>query len=250
MGVITQKGPNPFETNTASPRYTQLSQFKNDFQRAGLPGDAEAIFGRGLITTPDPVVGDVALLGNRIGIVTAVSKTGTNYNNVTLKYKNEVTGEMDTIQIVLRSTVTVPTGAVLGGHVGRACSLGTILFLRTRTEDPQTWTAEARNAFERNAGKPTAGSIAQNVTTPIGDTIPNAIPQANTSKVLTLTGQSGTIQWQRSVDGISYTDLSGENGTTYTVDSDTVIGANYFRAKVTKGAISPYTNAIKIYYKA
>jgi len=250
MGVMSQKGPNPFETNSASLRYTQLSQFKNDFMRAGLPGDAEAIFGRGYIVTAEPVQGDVALLGNRIGVVTAISKTGVNYNNVTLKYKNQVTGNLDTIQIVLRSTVTVPSGAVLGGHVGYACSLGTILFIKSHTTDQSTWTQEARNAEQLKAGFPVKGAITQNVTTPVGDTAPNALALANHTKVFTIAGHQGTVQWQRSADGVTYTDLAGETGTTYTVVSGHVIGANYFRAKVTKGALSPYTNAIRVYYKA
>lgn len=249
MGVITPKGPNPFETNTGNPRYTQLSQFKNDFMRAGLPGDAEAIFGHGYIVTAEPIAGDIALLGNRVGVVTAVAKTGSVYNNVTLKYKNQVTANLDTIQIVLRSTVTVPANAVLNGNVGYACSLGTILFIKARTTDQSTWTAEAQNAAQRIAGRPVVGSITQNVTTPIGDTAPNALIYANHTKVFTIAGQSGTIQWQRSVDGITYTDIIGETGTTYTVISGQTVGANHFRAKVTKGVLSPYTNAIIVYYK-
>lgn len=150
MGVITPKGPNPFETNTANARYTQLSQLKNNFILAGLPGDAEVIFGgRGHNVTIEPVVGDIAVMGSRKGTVTAVSKTGSAYNNVTFKYVNH-RGVLTTMQVVLRSTVTVPSGAVLAGNVGYACTLGTILFLRTRTDDPLTWTPEARNAYERN----------------------------------------------------------------------------------------------------
>ncbi len=249
MGVTTPKGPNPFETNTGAARYTQLSQFKNDFLRAGLPGDAEAIFGRGLDVTTQPVAGDVALLGNRIGVVTGTSKTGVNYNNVTLKYKNQVTGELDTIQIVLRSTVTVPTNAVLGGHVGYACSLGTILFLKSRTDDPQTWTPEARAAAERNVAAVVEGVMTQNVTSPIGDTSPHAICLDDDSKQFTLTGAVGDIQWQKGTDGVTYADIDSAIDTTFTVDGDAVAGANYFRAKVSNGFRTRYSNAIRVYYK-
>lgn len=248
MGVINPKGPNPFETNTGSARYTELSNLKNNFIVAGLPGDAEVIFGgRGHDVTIKPVVGDIAILGSRKGIVTAVSKTGLVYNNVTFKYVN-YRGVLTTLQVVLRTTVNVPANAVLSGNVGYACSLGTVLFLRTRTNDFNTWPQVAQIAEERKVAPVRMTSISKSVTEPNGDTPETALSISlfNVSLSL-LTGYSGSIIWQKSTNGIAFTNIIDEADQVYAVSSP-IVGANYYRAQITNGFRTKNSNVILIYF--
>ncbi|MCO6499175.1 MAG: T9SS type A sorting domain-containing protein [Vicingus serpentipes] len=59
----------------------------------------------------------------------------------------------------------------------------------------------------------------------------------NQSTNLTLSGHSGTIQWQQSTDGINFSDIVGATTTPYTTASLLGPGNVYFRAKVTDSCI-------------
>lgn len=54
--------------------------------------------------------------------------------------------------------------------------------------------------------------------------------------VLTLTGESGDIQWQSSLDNISFNDIVGETGDTYTAED--LVNTTYYRTVVTNGVCS------------
>lgn len=54
--------------------------------------------------------------------------------------------------------------------------------------------------------------------------------------VLTLTGESGDIQWQSSLDNISFNDIIGETGDTYTAED--LVNTTYYRTVVTNGVCS------------
>jgi hypothetical protein len=64
-----------------------------------------------------------------------------------------------------------------------------------------------------------------------------------TNKILTLTGNTGTIQWQVSTTSISsgFSDISGATASTYTVPSNNAVGTYYYQAVVTNGVCSAAT---------
>jgi len=89
-----------------------------------------------------------------------------------------------------------------------------------------------------NACDPLKSSIATVVVSPaaIAGTITggSAAPVCSSSNTtLTLTGNTGTIQWQSSVDNSKFTDIFGEINNTYTTTNITTI--TYYRAVVTSG---------------
>jgi hypothetical protein len=57
--------------------------------------------------------------------------------------------------------------------------------------------------------------------------------------VLTLSGHTGTIQWQSSSDNNTFNDISGETGTTYTATN--LASTTYYRAVVTSAPCSAAT---------
>ena len=61
------------------------------------------------------------------------------------------------------------------------------------------------------------------------------------STTLTLSGNTGTIQWQSSTDNINFTNVSGATGLTYTATNLTA--TTYYRAVVTSGTCSSATTA-------
>lgn len=68
--------------------------------------------------------------------------------------------------------------------------------------------------------------------------LPTAVCSGSTS-VLSLTGQTGTIQWQTSADDATWSNVSGGTGaTTATYTSGTLTATTYFRAVVTNGVCS------------
>ena len=68
--------------------------------------------------------------------------------------------------------------------------------------------------------------------------LPTAVCSGSTS-VLSLTGQTGTIQWQSSADDATWSNVSGGTGaTTATYTSGTLTATTYFRAVVTNGVCS------------
>ena len=61
------------------------------------------------------------------------------------------------------------------------------------------------------------------------------------STVLTLSGNTGTIQWQSSTNNVTFTSITGANASTYTATNLTA--TTYYRAVVTSGVCSSATTA-------
>jgi hypothetical protein len=65
------------------------------------------------------------------------------------------------------------------------------------------------------------------------------------SSLLTITGQTGIIQWQSSTDNVSFTNLSGANATTFTALN--LVSTTYYRAAVSAtGCNTEYTNSVAV----
>jgi hypothetical protein len=58
--------------------------------------------------------------------------------------------------------------------------------------------------------------------------------------LMTLTGSTGSIQWQSSSDNVNYADIIGSTNSTYTAQNLT--STTYYRAVITSGACSPATS--------
>jgi hypothetical protein len=72
----------------------------------------------------------------------------------------------------------------------------------------------------------------------VGGTITGAgsVCTGSNSTLLTLAGNTGTIQWQSSTDNVTFADISGQTGSTYTVTN--LAATTYYRAVVTSGLCS------------
>ncbi|MBV5322527.1 MAG: hypothetical protein JZU60_01675, partial [Ilumatobacteraceae bacterium] len=69
-----------------------------------------------------------------------------------------------------------------------------------------------------------------------------AVCSGTNSSVITLSGNTGTIQWQSSADNSTFANISGATATTYTATNLTA--TKYYRAVVTSGACSSITSAV------
>jgi 6,7-dimethyl-8-ribityllumazine synthase len=69
----------------------------------------------------------------------------------------------------------------------------------------------------------------------------NAVCTGTNSTLLTVTGATGTIQWQSSADDLTFADISGENGTTYTATNLTA--TTFYRVVVSGGVCPPVQSA-------
>ena len=170
MGLLKSKGPNPHETNVNSPRYTEASKASKRATEMGISGDAATLLGRGferVFIQSDmefkTEAGDFAYIGNRVGMVTAVTK------NVTTQKVETITVVEDLGALPLDwratpaefgyddngpgSTTKTTTYAIdpsVASEVinsgGALLTTGTILICRKRTADKTTWTPEAQAA--------------------------------------------------------------------------------------------------------
>ena len=59
--------------------------------------------------------------------------------------------------------------------------------------------------------------------------------------VLTLSGNTGTIQWQSSIDNVTFTNITGATTSTFTATN--ITATTYYRAVVTSGICSPATTS-------
>lgn len=171
MGLLQPKGPNPHETNVNSPRYTEASKASKRATEMGISGDAATLLGRGferVFIQSDmefkTEAGDFAYIGNRVGLVSSVTK-------------NITTGKVQTITVVedlgalpldwratpaefgynnngpgsTTKTTTYAIDPSVAAEVinggGALLTTGTILICRKRTADKTTWTKEAQDAY-------------------------------------------------------------------------------------------------------
>ncbi|GBL34925.1 hypothetical protein EMGBS15_05200 [Filimonas sp.] len=122
-----------------------------------------------------------------------------------------------------------------GTYLGGGNSLPTSSLLTTTifyVQDSTCAASASRTAVTVNVNPSSvAGSI-------LGAT---TVCTGSNSTVLTLSGNTGNIQWQSSSDNILFTDLSGENNTTYTATN--LVAATYYRTVVTSGVCAADTSA-------
>ena len=170
MGLLQPKGPNPHETDVNSPRYTEASKASKRATEMGISGDAATLLGRGferVFIQSDmefkTEAGDFAYIGNRVGMVTAVTKNATTQKVETIT----VVEDLGALPLDWRATPaefgyddngpgsttktttyaidpSVASEVINGG--GALLTTGTILICRKRTADKTTWTPEAQAA--------------------------------------------------------------------------------------------------------
>jgi hypothetical protein len=108
-----------------------------------------------------------------------------------------------------------------------------------------TYTVEASNTNSGCSFTLTmTGSASVAVDTPaIAGSISGAttVCSGTNSQTLTLSGHSGTIQWQSSTDNTNFTNISGATTTTYNAVNLTV--TTYYRAVLSSGVCTPATTA-------
>ncbi len=108
-------------------------------------------------------------------------------------------------------------------------------------------TAENWVARNRTGSEYTSPSLIFN-STPIAGTVSAAASICTgTSKTLTLSGNDGAIQWQKSTTSstLGFTDISGANASTYTAANVTV--STWYRAKVSKSSCAEvFTPTVKL----
>lgn len=78
---------------------------------------------------------------------------------------------------------------------------------------------------------------------PVAGTIIGATPvcSGTNSTLLTLSGYTGEIQWQSSTDNSTFTNISGEASSTYTITN--LATTTYYRAVLTSGVCTPATTS-------
>lgn len=170
MGLLQPKGPNPHETDVNSPRYTEANKASKRATEMGISGDAATLIGRGferVFIQSDmefkTEAGDFAYIGNRVGIVTAVTKhVGTgrvqtitvveDLGALPLDWREDPAGfgyddngpGSTTKTTTYAIDPSVAREVINGG--GALLTTGTILICRKRTTDKTTWTPEAQAA--------------------------------------------------------------------------------------------------------
>lgn len=85
--------------------------------------------------------------------------------------------------------------------------------------------------------------------TSVGGTVSPAVQNlcgSGTPSNITLSGHTGSIQWQSSPDNSTWTDMSGK--TTNTLSLGTLSATTYYRAKVTSGVCSDAFSSVAVVY--
>lgn len=181
MGVVSPKGPNPFESNPNSPRYTQMYDLHKRLQYRGLISEFDAAVLNGIsnianiqpLTIEEVEAGDIALIGNRVGTVYQVQRddvdqvekviavvvdehmnyltpldrvtpANQSYLNDNIRrttYNFGVADDDEDVTIV--SNDLMDTNAV-------PVKPGMIIFLKRATHDPKTWNKIAQSVKEHN----------------------------------------------------------------------------------------------------
>lgn len=170
MGTLQPKGPNPRETDVNSPRYTEASKAATRPTEMGISGDAALLIGKGFEEVFiqsnmefDIAAGDYAYCGNRVGMVTAVTKNVTTGKVETITVVEDLgalpldwredpagfgyddNGPSSTTKTTVYAVDPAVAAEVINGG-GVLLGKGNILVCRQRTTDPTTWTPEAQAA--------------------------------------------------------------------------------------------------------
>ncbi len=141
------------------------------------------------------------------------------------------------------SSVTGTTSSLTTGNLSSSTAYRAILSTTLCPNDTSS------NYIVTVSDVAVGSSLSQNQTDPSGATAEMAICSNSNSKILSVnSGYTGNIQWQKSTNNSTWSDIAGANGTSYTVTSPS-IGINYFRAKFSVCAKTAYsTNSIILYY--
>ncbi|MEO0038087.1 MAG: hypothetical protein RIQ59_1298, partial [Bacteroidota bacterium] len=149
--------------------------------------------------------------------------------------------------------VTAPTGYEIsltsGSGYAATLSLTTADGVVASTTIYVRLTSSAANGASGNITCVSTGATTQNITTGAAvvssASVAGSISGATTvcsgtnSTTLTLSGNTGTIQWQSSANNTTFTDISGATGQTYTATNLAAI--TYYKAVVTSGACASAT---------
>jgi gliding motility-associated-like protein len=150
------------------------------------------------------------------------------------------------------------TVLTLSGNTGTIqwqWSTDSVTFFNIPSATTSTYTATNLTATTYYRAVVTSG-VCSSATTTVSTIIVNptsvagSIAGANTvcsgtnSTVLTLSGNTGTIQWQSSTNNVTFTNITGATAATFTATNLTA--TTYFRALVTSGVCSSATTAFVI----
>lgn len=190
-------------------------------------------------------------LNGAAGNITCVSTGATTKNVATIAAVVNPTSVAGTISgagsVCTGTNSTVLTLAGNTGTIQWQSSTDNSTFTDIVGETGQTYTASNLTATTYYQAVITSGTCAS-ATTPVvtitvdvpsvaGTVTGDATVCAGTnSTVLTLAGNTGTVQWQSSTDNSIFTDIVGETGQTYTALNLTA--TTYYQAVVTNGACS------------
>ena len=127
-----------------------------------------------------------------------------------------------------------------------AASGGTALASTTALASGIYFASQTVSWCESTSRTPVSVNVSSN---PVAGTVSTAATSVCTgsSNLLTLTGNDGSIQWQRSTTsaGAGFTDIAGANSSTYNATNLTV--STWFRAKVSKSSCAEvFTPAVKV----
>lgn len=91
-------------------------------------------------------------------------------------------------------------------------------------------------------------SLTGTIANVVGGTISGSttVASATNSTTLTLSGNTGTIQWQSSTDNTTYTDITGATSSTYLATN--ITATTYYRAVITNNACTSNSNIATITY--
>ena len=184
-----------------------------------------AVDGRGISSTSADVT---VTVGNAVaGTITAnAAAVCANVNSTLLT----LTGSTGNIQWQSSTNGTTFTN-IIGANAG------------TYTATNLTASTYYRAAVTSSSCSANSGTVSITVTPiSVAGTISGSrsVCTGTNSSVLTLSGSTGSIQWQSSSDNVTYTDITGETGTTYTATNLTA--TTYYKAVVTNGICSAATN--------
>ena len=143
-------------------------------------------------------------------------------------------------------TITSPTGYEISTNQSGTFSNTIVLTNSGTVSSTNIWvrlTGASAGTFTGSINCNSTGATTQNIslsgtvsTASVGGTISGStsVYSGTNTTTLTLTGYTGTIQWQSSLDDVTFTDISGATSATYTATN--VTATTYYRAVVTNGA--------------
>jgi hypothetical protein len=173
---------------------------------------------------------------------TSLTFTSVSYTGMTLNW----TASSPTTNIV-KYAIYNSTDNSTFSYVGTS-NLGTNTYAATGLNSTTTYYWKVYAISEGCLSTALTGNQATTTCAAVGGTASSSaasVAAVSTTVTLSLSGQTGTIQWQWSKDNSTYYDISGSTTTSET--SPYISRATeYFRAKLTSGGCSSYSNVLTI----